>query len=65
MNSNQWRNEVLRKKVGHAREKLNQASSSAGIVYASPNIARLYLRLSDEEKAPNKSMQLTATAAAD
>jgi len=65
MNTNQWRNEALRRKVGHASEKVNHALSSAGTVYASPNTARLYLTLSDQEKTPNKSIQLTAEAAAD
>ena len=65
MSKNKWRNEALRKKVGHATEDIYQAKSSSGTVYASPNTARLYLTLSDQEETPNKSMQSTAKAAAD
>jgi hypothetical protein len=57
MNTNQWRNEAMRRKVGHASGKINQALSSAGTVYASPNTARLYLTLSDDEKASNKPIK--------
>ena len=63
MNTNQWQNEVLRRKVGHATRKINQAASSTGIVYASPNAARLYLTLSDQEEVPK--IQLTAKATVD
>jgi hypothetical protein len=65
MNTNQWRNEVLRKKTGHTTKKINRANASAGVVYASPNTARLYLTLSDQEVTPNKLIQPTTKASAD
>lgn len=60
MNENQWRNQHLRKKVGHTSTKVYQASNSIGTIYSSPNTVRLYLSLSDKDEAPDKLIQLTA-----
>lgn len=65
MNENQWRNQALRKKVGHTSTKVYQASNSVGTVYSSPNTVRLYLSLSDKDEAPNKSMQMGTKVAID
>ncbi|WP_157836272.1 hypothetical protein [Rheinheimera texasensis] len=54
MNENQWRNQALRRKVGHTSEQVYYASNSVGTVYSSPNTVRLYLSLSDKDEAPKK-----------